>query len=72
MGVPAGIPRSVAAIGGIVGDGRRLLVLDNFDSVAAGSGTVAGLLDSCRGLCLLVTCRSRLQLRREMVHPVDP
>lgn len=84
---PALIPSSIARALGIreepgrsltqtlsehLGPKHLLLVLDNFEHVLEGAGVVAGLLDSCRELHILVTSRIPLRLRREREHAVPP
>jgi predicted ATPase/class 3 adenylate cyclase len=51
---------------------RLLLVLDNFEQVAAGAATVADLLAACPGLAVLATSRTRLRLRGEQELAVPP
>jgi len=51
---------------------RVLLVLDNFEHVAAAGPPLAGLLDACRDVHALVTSRALLHLRREDPFPVRP
>ena len=49
-----------------------LLLLDNFEQVTAAAPRVAGLLQDCPQLKLLVTSREPLHLRGEHIHPVPP
>jgi predicted ATPase/class 3 adenylate cyclase len=51
---------------------RALLVLDNFEQVAAAATTVVQLLHRCPGLQLLVTSREALHVRDEHVLSVPP
>jgi predicted ATPase/class 3 adenylate cyclase len=55
-----------------VGDGRQLLVLDNFEQVLAAAPVVVDLLAACPRLQALVTSRARLQVSGEHVYPVPP
>jgi predicted ATPase/DNA-binding CsgD family transcriptional regulator len=49
-----------------------LLVLDNFEHLLAAAALVAGLLESCPELCILITSRTLLRLTREHVFDVPP
>jgi non-specific serine/threonine protein kinase len=51
---------------------QMLLVLDNFEHVAAAAGDVAALLGACPGLKVLVTSRSPLHLQGEHESLVPP
>ncbi|HEV2239142.1 MAG TPA: AAA family ATPase, partial [Ktedonobacterales bacterium] len=53
-------------------DGRRLMVLDNFEQVLPAAAQLADLLTACPGLTLLVTSRAPLQLRWERTLRVAP
>ena len=48
-----------------------LLVLDNFDHLAAGALCLAELLQSAPRLILLATSRTRLNLQEEWIYPVE-
>ena len=52
--------------------GRALLVLDNFEQVVEARTVVAGLLESCPGVDLVVTSRTPLRIRGETELPVPP
>ncbi|HET7095042.1 MAG TPA: AAA family ATPase, partial [Thermomicrobiales bacterium] len=51
---------------------QLLLVLDNFEQVAAAAGQVADLLAVCPQLKALVTSRERLRVRGEREVPLHP
>jgi predicted ATPase/DNA-binding XRE family transcriptional regulator len=51
---------------------KVLLVLDNFEHVAAAAGDVAALLEACPSLTILTTSRSPLHLRGEKESPIPP
>jgi predicted ATPase len=53
-------------------DQQLLLVLDNFEQVAAAANVVSTLLGSCPRLNVLVTSRTRLNLYGEQEFPVPP
>ncbi len=53
-------------------DKQLLLVLDNFEHVLDAAPVVAGLLQNCPKLRILVTSRAPLKLRAEQEFPVDP
>jgi predicted ATPase/class 3 adenylate cyclase len=53
-------------------DQRMLLVLDNFEQVAAAAATAADLLLDCSALKLLVTSREALHVRGEHLYLVPP
>jgi len=53
-------------------DRRVLLLLDNFEQVAAAASTVSELLSGAPNIAVLATSRSRLQLNGEQEYPVSP
>lgn len=54
-------------------DAKQILfVLDNFEQVAEAAPMLAGLIERCPGVKLLVTSRTPLHLRNEHIHPVEP
>ena len=53
-------------------DQEILLVLDNFEQVSAAATAVAALLRGCRGLKVLATSRTPLQLAGEHAYTVPP
>jgi excisionase family DNA binding protein len=53
-------------------DRRLLLILDNFEHVAAASSLVTALLEGCPGLTVLVTSRSLLKVSGEHAFVVPP
>ena len=53
-------------------DRRILLVMDNFEQVAAAAPVLAQLLERCPGLTALVTSRVRLRVSGEHAFPVPP
>src|SRR5262245_4413707 len=55
-----------------IGTQKMLLVLDNFEQVAAAAPTMAGLLRDCPELKQLVTSREVLHVSGEIVLPVPP
>jgi predicted ATPase len=52
--------------------GRRLLLLDNFEQLVAGAGELAELLAACPQLTVLVTSRVVLRLRGEREFSLTP
>ena len=60
------------AITGWLSQGDRLLVLDNFEHLLAGAGTLTELLEPCPRLQLLITSQAPTRLRAEHVVRVDP
>ena len=63
------LPESVRAY---LRDKRLLLLLDNFEHVAAAAPLVADLLAACPGVVVLATSRAALHVRGERVYPVPP
>ncbi len=53
-------------------DKRLLLLLDNFEHVAAAAPLVADLLAACPDVVVLATSRAALHVRGERVYPVPP
>jgi len=60
------------AIAGALQDWPVLLLLDNFEHVAAAAEVVSDLVASCPELTVLVTSRAPLRLRTEHEFPVSP
>jgi predicted ATPase len=52
--------------------GEQLLVLDNFEQVAAAAQQLNDLLRECNCLKILVTSRARLNLSSEYEYPISP
>jgi predicted ATPase/DNA-binding CsgD family transcriptional regulator len=63
---------TLAAAATALGAARVLLVLDNFEHLAAAAGDVAWLLDACPRLTVLVTSRHVLGLTVERMFPLAP
>jgi predicted ATPase/DNA-binding CsgD family transcriptional regulator len=61
-----------AALAAALRDRRVLLVLDNFEHVAAAGAAVASLLAACPAVAALVTSRERLRIGGERVLSVPP
>ncbi|MGH2401455.1 MAG: adenylate/guanylate cyclase domain-containing protein [Candidatus Limnocylindria bacterium] len=55
-----------------IGDGRVLLVLDNFEQVSEAAPSVNTLLTACPNLTVLVSSRSILHVSGEQEYPVPP
>jgi len=64
--------RPLAAVIARLRDKRLLLVLDNFEHVAAAATLVVELCAACPGLVALVTSRRPLYVRGEQTFPVPP
>lgn len=56
----------------VIGDRRMLAILDNFEQIVEAAGEVAGLLERCPGLRVIVTSRVALRVRGERRLAVDP
>jgi len=69
QGDEAPLPGVVA---GHLRDRRLLLVLDNFEHVAAAASLVVGLCAACPGVVALVTSRTALGVRGEQTVTVPP
>jgi predicted ATPase len=54
----------------VVGNRRLLLLLDNFEHLAAAATDVSALLAACPRVDVLVTSRERLNVQGEQVYPV--
>jgi len=73
LGAPDVGGRSLAeSVRAYLGDKRLLLLLDNFEHVAAAAPLVADLLAACPGVVVLATSRAALRVRGERVYPVPP
>ncbi|MGI8477233.1 MAG: AAA family ATPase [Thermomicrobiales bacterium] len=73
LGVREGGGQTVRdALTGHLGGKRILLILDNFERVAAAAPDVADLLASCPRLGVIVTSRAPLRIRAEREVVVDP
>jgi non-specific serine/threonine protein kinase len=63
---------SLGAAARALGDERVLLVLDNFEHLAAAASDVAELLAACPGVTALVTSRHVLHVAGEHIFPLMP
>ena len=71
MGVAdAGTRPPMDALADAIGDGRSLVVLDNFEQVVAAAPLVAELLRRCPHVTFLVTSRIALRVSGEQEYPV--
>jgi predicted ATPase len=73
--VEAQVAAAICSHGGVVDHlrGRNsLLVLDNFEQVMEAAPSVAGWLDGCASLVVVVTSREVLRLRAEHEYPLAP
>ncbi|HEX9738087.1 MAG TPA: adenylate/guanylate cyclase domain-containing protein [Candidatus Limnocylindria bacterium] len=55
-----------------IGEREMLLLVDNLEQVIAAAPDLAGLVENCPNLRLLVTSRERLRVRGEVEYPVAP
>ena len=62
----------VDRVAAVIGDRRRLVVLDNLEHVLGAAPEIAELLARCPGLVLLATSRAPLRIRAELERPLDP
>ena len=73
LGVREGAERdTLAVLAEAIGSRRLLLVLDNFEQVAAAAADVAALVRRCPRLSILVTSRAPLRVSVEQEFPVPP
>jgi non-specific serine/threonine protein kinase len=68
----AHIASALDAAASALATGPTLLVLDNFEHLAAAAPDVTKLLDACPGLTALVTSRHVLGLSSEHMYPLAP
>ncbi|MFE6051417.1 helix-turn-helix domain-containing protein [Kitasatospora sp. NPDC056446] len=69
----AGDPRrALAALGPLIGDCRLLLVIDGLDADGDHAAELAGLLQRCPRLRVVVTARTPLRTAGEQVVPLGP
>lgn len=66
-----GLPLAASARA-YLADKRLLLLLDNFEQVAAAAPALVSLLEGAPGVKALITSRAVLQVRGEQVLPLDP
>jgi predicted ATPase/DNA-binding XRE family transcriptional regulator len=72
LGVRAPDEPPANALARATASGRRLVLLDTFETVLEAASDIGDLLGSCPGLVLLVTSRAALRLRVERELPVTP
>ncbi|MGZ4414445.1 MAG: tetratricopeptide repeat protein [Gaiellaceae bacterium] len=56
----------------LIGERKALLLLDNLEQVVAAAPEVAGLVESCPGLRVVATSRTRLRIAAEREYPLAP
>ena len=61
---------ALETLSGAVGQGRMLLVLDNFEQVIEAAGDVEALLRACPGIRVIVTSRAVLRISGEQEYVV--
>ncbi|MBC6458377.1 NB-ARC domain-containing protein [Actinomadura sp. HBU206391] len=67
-----GVPASQDSLVAALRIRRGVLVLDNFESVAAQAPLINRIIEACPFLRILVTSRQRLQIPSERVHRLQP
>ncbi len=73
LGVQAsGLGTTAEGLVAHIGDGRRLLVLDNLEHLLDAVPLLAELLSSCPNLSILATSRAILRITGERVLPLQP
>jgi predicted ATPase len=60
------------SLAGHIGERELLLVLDNLEQVVDSASELAGLVETCPNLHLLVTSRELLRVRGEVEYAVEP
>jgi predicted ATPase/DNA-binding SARP family transcriptional activator len=70
-GVSGGSGDAMSRVLAAWGEGRRLLVLDNFEQLAPHAPLLDGLLEACPRLKILVTSRVRLTVAGEWSMPIE-
>ena len=61
-----------ARLAAVIGEQRRLLVLDNMEQLLNAAAEIAELLMRCPNLAVLMTSRASFSVRGEHVVPVEP